>query len=297
MRVTIAGSSGLIGTALVQALRADGHTAVRLVRRPAEHADEVQWSPDRALDPSVLDGSDAVVNLCGASLGDRRWSGAYKQELRNSRVEPTEVLAEAAARAGVPVMISGSAVGYYGDTGDAKVDENTPAGDGFLADLCRDWEAAAATAADGGVRVVNIRTALVLASNGGILSRLLPLYKFVLGGRLGDGCQYFPWISLTDHIRAVRFLLDNDDLSGPVNLTGPAPVTNREFNAVMARVVGRPAPWIVPGFMLKALVGEFADEAILSGQRAIPAKLERAGFNFEHNTLREALEAELRHRQ
>lgn len=292
MRVIIAGSSGLIGTALVDALRAEGHTPIRLVRRPPESSDEIAWSPDRALDPSVLDGADAVVNLCGASLGDRRWTGAYKQELRNSRIESTEVLAESAARAKVPVLINGSAVGYYGDTGTKKVDETAAPGEGFLAELCKDWEDATAAAGNAGVRVVNIRTALVLSPEGGVLARLRPLYKLGLGGRLGSGRQYFSWISLTDHIRAIQFLLSTD-VSGPVNLAGPAPVTNAEFNAALGRSVSRPAPWIVPGFMLRAMIGEFAEEALLKGQRAIPAKLERAGFSFRHNTIREALDAAL----
>ncbi|AEF39713.1 TIGR01777 family oxidoreductase [Hoyosella subflava] len=291
MRVMIAGSSGLTGTALVEALRADGHTAIRLVRRQPTGSDEVSWDPGRALDPSVLDGCDAVVNLCGASLGDKRWTGAYKQELRDSRIEPTEVLAEAAAKAGVPVMISASAVGYYGDTGDKEADESAPPGEGFLATLCQDWEKASAPAERAGVRVANIRTGLVLAPKGGILTRLQPIYRFALGGRLGDGRQYFPWISLTDHVRAMMFLISNSEMSGPVNLTGPAPVTNAEFNTAMARAIRRPAPWVVPGFMLKLIVGEFAEEAILAGQRAIPAKLERAGFSFEHSTIREALDA------
>ncbi|WP_149362087.1 TIGR01777 family oxidoreductase [Lolliginicoccus suaedae] len=293
MRVAIAGSSGLIGTALVAALRASGHDVVRMVRRAAHAPDEVRWDPTTRLDPSVLASTDAVVNLGGASIGDRRWTGAYKQELRDSRIGPTEVLGEAAAAAGVSTMISASAVGFYGDTGSTKVDESSPAGEGFLADLCEEWEATALGHASPAMRVACIRTGVVLSRAGGMLPKLVPLYKLGLGGRLGNGRQYFPWISLEDHVRAVEFILGNEDLDGPVNLTGPAPVTNAEFNRAFAKATHRPAPWIVPGFALKAMVGEFASEGILGGQRAIPAKLEAAGFDFVHNTIREALDATL----
>ncbi|MBD8507699.1 TIGR01777 family protein [Hoyosella sp. G463] len=293
MRVAIAGSSGLIGTALVAALRASGHDVVRMVRRATHAPDEVRWDPTTRLDPDVLGSTDAVINLCGASIGDRRWTGEYKQELRDSRTGPTEVLGEAAAAAGVGTVINASAVGYYGDTGSAKVDESSPAGEGFLASLCEEWEATALRHANPGTRVACIRTGVVLSRAGGMLPKLIPLYKLGLGGRLGDGRQYFPWISLEDHVRAVEFILGNPDLHGPVNLTGPAPVTNAEFNRAFAKATHRPAPWIVPGFALKAAVGEFASEGILGGQRAIPAKLEAAGFEFVHNTIREALEATL----
>ncbi|GGC71371.1 TIGR01777 family oxidoreductase [Hoyosella rhizosphaerae] len=293
MRVVIAGSSGLIGTALVAGLRAENHEVLRLVRRKAQGPDEIQWSPSAALDPSVLDGCDAVVNLCGASIADKRWTGAYKQELRDSRIGPTEVLGEAVSQAHVPTLINASAVGFYGDTGDNKVGESSSSGEGFLADLCVEWEKASLRAANNNTRVVNIRTGIVLSKAGGMIPKLIPLYKLALGGRLGDGRQYFPWITLEDHIRAVKFLLESTTVDGPVNLTGPAPVTNAEFNRAFGKVVHRPSPWVVPGFALKALVGEFASTGILGGQRAIPAKLEDAGFTFEHHTIREALDATL----
>jgi uncharacterized protein (TIGR01777 family) len=288
--IAVAGSSGLIGSALVAALRSADHRVIRIVRRAPSGRDELFWNPDSGeFDPAGLDGVDAVVNLCGVGVGDKRWSGAYKQVLRDSRIDPTEVISAAVAQAGVPTLVNSSAVGYYGDTRGDIVDETAPPGSGFLAQLCVDWEAATQPARDGGVRVVLTRTGLVLSPAGGLLSRLKPLFAFGLGGRLAGGRQYMPWISLEDEVRALLFAITKSDLSGPVNLTGPAPVTNAEFTAALGRALNRPTPWPVPGFALKALLGEFAEEGILGGQRAIPAALERAGFVFHHNTIGEAL--------
>lgn len=288
--IAIAGSSGLIGSALVAALRTADHRVLRIVRRSPSGSDELQWNPDSGeFDPTALEGVDAVVNLCGAGVGDKRWSGAFKQTLRDSRIDPTDVIVDAVVEAGVPVLINASAVGYYGDAGGRIVDESSPPGKGFLAQLCVDWEAAALPARDAGVRLVLARTGLVLSPAGGMLSRLRPLFALGLGGRLAGGHQYMPWISLEDQIRALLFAISNDGLSGPVNFTGPAPVTNAEFTAALARALKRPAPWLVPGFALKTLLGEFAEEGLLGGQRAIPAALERAGFGFHHNTIGEAL--------
>ncbi|KUI37760.1 epimerase [Mycobacterium sp. IS-1590] len=288
--IAIAGSSGLIGTALVYALRATHHRVLRIVRRAPSNADEVFWNPDTGeFDPAMLAGVDGVVNLCGVNVGEKRWSGAFKQSLRDSRIGPTEVLATAVAEAGVPVLINASAVGYYGDTGPQITDETAPAGDGFLAHLCVDWEAATWPARQDGARVVLVRSGLVLAQAGGMLGRLKPLFSLGLGARLSNGRQYMPWISLEDEIRALLFAISHDDLSGPVNLTGPAPVTNAEFTTALGRAVNRPTPLMVPGFALRAALGEFADEGLLGGQRAIPAALERAGFVFHHNTIGEAL--------
>ena len=287
--IAVAGSSGLIGTALAAALRSAEHRVLQIVRRTPGSRDEVRWNPDSGgFDPAVLDGVDAVVNLCGVGVADKRWSGAYKQVLRDSRIDPTEVISAAVVQAGVPVLVNASAVGYYGDTGSRIADESAPAGSGFLAQLCVDWEAATAPAQDAGVRVVLARTGLVLSPTGGLLNKLRPLFSCGLGGRLAGGHQYMPWISLEDEIRALLLAIDKP-LSGPVNLTGPAPVTNTEFTAALARVLKRPAPWVVPGLALKTLLGEFAEEGLLGGQRAIPAALERAGFEFHHNTIGEAL--------
>ncbi|OBI82599.1 TIGR01777 family oxidoreductase [Mycobacterium sp. E740] len=288
--IAIAGSSGLIGTALVYALRATDRRVLRIVRRAPSNADEVFWNPDTGeFDPGTLSGVDAVVNLCGVNVGEKRWSGAFKQSLRDSRIGPTEVLATAVAEAGVPVLVNASAVGFYGDTGAQITDETVPAGKGFLSDLCVDWEAATWAARQDGARVVLVRSGLVLAPAGGVLGRLKPLFSLGLGARLGNGRQYMPWISLEDEVRALLFAISHDELSGPVNLTGPAPVTNAEFTAALGRAVNRPTPLAVPGFALRAVLGEFADEGLLGGQRAIPAALERAGFAFHHNTIGEAL--------
>jgi uncharacterized protein len=288
--IAIAGSSGLIGSALVYALRATDRRVLRIVRRAPSNADEVFWNPDAGeFDPSALDGVDAVVNLCGVNVGEKRWSGAFKQILRDSRIGPTEVLSAAVVEAGVPTLINASAVGYYGDTNGETVDETVPAGEGFMAQLCEDWEAATSFAAHDGTRVVLVRSGLVLSPSGGILGRVKPLFSFGLGARLGNGRQYMPWISLEDEVRALLFAISHDDVSGPVNLTGPAPVTNAEFTAALGRTVNRPTPLIVPGFALRTLLGEFAEEGLLGGQRAIPAVLERAGFVFHHNTIGEAL--------
>ena len=288
--VAIAGSSGLIGSALVTALRTADHQVLRIVRRAPANASELHWDPDSGeLDADALDGIDAVVNLCGINIGRRRWSGAFKQNLRDSRITPTEVLSAAVADAGVGVLVSASAVGYYGDTRDRAVDETALAGRGFLAQLCKDWEAATAPARDAGARVVLARTGVVLASSGGALRQLRPLFSVGLGARLGRGRQYMSWISLEDQVRALQFAISDSRLSGPVNLTGPAPVTNAEFTAALGRAVNRPTPLMMPGFAVRAALGEFADETLLSGQRAIPAVLERAGFEFHHNTVGEAL--------
>lgn len=288
--VAIAGSSGLIGSALVAALRTADHRVLRLVRRVPVNRDEVQWDPESGdLDAGCLAGVDAVVNLCGVGVGDKRWSGSFKQSLRDSRIDPTEVISTAVAEAGIPVLVNASAVGYYGDTGSRIVDENTSAGADFLAALCADWEAATLPAQQSGVRVVLVRTGLVLSPRGGMLSKLKPLFTLGLGGRLADGRQYMPWISLEDEVRAMLFAINSPALAGPVNLTGPAPVTNAEFTTALGRALNRPAPWLVPAFALKKLLGEFADEGLLGGQRAVPAALERAGFTFHHNTIGEAL--------
>ncbi|UXA16271.1 TIGR01777 family oxidoreductase [Mycobacterium sp. SMC-4] len=288
--VAVAGSSGLIGTALVYALRATDRRVLRLVRRAPTNADEVFWNPDTGqFDPEALRGVTAVVNLCGVNVGEKRWSGAFKQSLRDSRIGPTEVLSRAVVEAGVPLLINSSAVGFYGDTGATPVDETAAPGHGFLARLTVDWEAATAIAADNGVRVVLTRTGLVMAQSGGMLGRIKPLFSLGLGARLGNGRQYMSWISLEDQVRALLFAISNEELSGPVNFTGPAPVTNAEFTTALGRTLKRPTPLAVPGFALRAVLGEFADEGVLGGQRVIPAALEQAGYSFQHNTIGEAL--------
>ena len=289
--IAIAGSSGLIGSALTAALRSADHDVLRIVRRTPANSEELHWNPEGGeFDPDALTDVDVVVNLCGVNVGQRRWSGAFKQSLRDSRIAPTEVLAAAVADAGVGTLINASAVGYYGDTRDRVVDETHAAGRGFLAQLCVDWEAATLPAQYDGVRVVLARTGVVLAPSGGALRMMRPVFSLGLGARLGSGRQYMSWISLEDEVRALLFAISHPTLSGPVNLTGPAPVTNAEFTTAFGRAVNRPTPMAVPGFAVRAALGEFADEGLLTGQRAIPTALEQAGFQFHHNTIGEALD-------
>lgn len=294
MRLVLAGSSGLIGTGLVAGLRRAGHDVIRLVRREPAGADERRWDPPAGwLEPGALTRADAVINLCGAGIGDKRWTEARKQVLLDSRTTPTEVLAAAVAEGGVRTLVNASAVGFYGDTGDTPIDETAPNGAGFLAALCREWEAATSAAETAGARVVRVRTGLVLAPRGGLVAAIRPLFALCLGGRLGSGKQYWPWISLDDEVAAIQFVTEHDTLAGPVNLTGPAPVTNAAFTKALGAALGRPAPWVVPGFALRALLGEFADDGILRGQRAMPRALERAGFTFRHQSLGDAVAAVL----
>ena len=298
MRILIAGSSGFLGTHLVNALTADGHEVRRLVRREPRAPTETRWDPDRRqLDPAVVETADAVVNMAGANVAGKRWSGAYKREIRDSRVNTTATLAAAiAAAGGVRAFLNASAVGFYGDTGDRAVDEQSPPGTGFLADVCRDWEAATAPAGNAGVRVVLLRTGILLDRTDGMLKPLLLIFRLGGGGKLGSGEQYFPWISLPDWLDAVRLLLARDDIAGPVNLTGPEPVTNAEFTRALGEVVHRPTLIPVPAFGLRAVLGEFATDALAS-QRVLPGVLTRAGFTFRHPDVHSALRWAVTHPQ
>ena len=290
MRVAVSGASGLIGTALSAELTAAGNDVVRLVRREARSASEISWDPSSALDPGALNGVDAVVHLSGAPIAAKRWTPARKAELRASRITSTRMLTTAMAAAALPprVLICGSAIGYYGDTGDRVVDEGGQPGTGFLADLVRDWEAAAEPAAAVGVRVVSIRTGVVLAAEGGMLARLMLPFRLGLGAKIGPGSQYLSWISLTDEVRAITFALDLHEISGPVNLTAPEPVTNTEFTQALAKVLGRPWLFTLPSPVLSAALGELASE-LLASARVVPAKLVQAGFTFRDPDIRTAL--------
>src|SRR5882757_1959429 len=291
MRIAVTGSSGLIGTALRLRLSADGHQLFRLVRRPPVESGEIGWDPVRGeIDPGALDGLDAVINLAGAGIGDRRWTRRRRALIRDSRLQGTATISRAIAATASPppVLLSASAVGYYGDTGATQVDESGPCGDGFLAQLCADWEAATEPARAAGVRVATLRTGLVLAPNGGMMSRLRPLFAIGAGSRLGSGRQYWPWISLLDELEAIRFLLEHD-IAGPVNLTGPVPVTNAEFTRMLGAILRRPTLLAVPAFVLRAVLGEFADEGVLISQRVLPTALRDAGFAHTHATLADAL--------
>lgn len=295
MRVTITGSSGLLGSALVRSLREDGHEVVRLIRREPSRPDEARWSPaDGCVEAASLEGADAVVHLAGAGVGDRPWTKAYQRKIRDSRLDGTRTITEAIAAADPrpPVLICGSAIGYYGDTGGREVDEKSPAGRGFLADLVRDWEAAATPARDAGVRVVHPRTGVVLAREGGYLGRTLPLFKLGLGGRLGDGGQWTSWVSIADQVAAMRFLIDHD-VAGPVNVTAPNPVTNDAYTRTLGRVLHRPTRLAAPKFALRAALRGFADEGPLVSQRVLPQRLREAGFRFAHEDVESALRAVL----
>ncbi|WP_406381011.1 TIGR01777 family oxidoreductase [Streptomyces sp. NBC_01618] len=295
-RIAVTGASGLLGAALVRSLRADGHEVVRLVRRPARAGDEVEWNPRRRyVDVAGLVGCDAVVHLAGAGVGDHRWTPAYKREIRDSRVLGTTAIAEAVASLDAPpkVLLSGSAIGYYGDTGDRAVDESAPAGEGFLPSVCVEWEAATAAAQEAGVRTVHARTGLVVAREGGAWGRLFPLFRAGLGGRLGNGRQYWSFIALHDEVAALRHILETESLSGPVNLTGPDPVTNGEVTAAMGRVLRRPTFLTAPAPALRIVLGDFAED-VLGSQRVLPGRLLDSGFVFAFPGIDAAIRAALR---
>ena len=289
----LAGGSGFLGTALKRSLRADGHDVSVLVRHDTTSAGEDSWDPGRGLvDPDFLAGADAVVCLSGVGVGDQRWTESYKRLIVQSRVDSVGTIARSLRDYGGPrIFLAASAVGYYGASGDRVVDEQSPAGDLFLSQVCQQWEAAADPAREAGVRVTHLRTGLVLARGQGLLARLVPIVKLGVGGKLGDGTQYMPWISLTDEIAAIRHLLTHD-VPGPVNLTGPKPVRNDEFTRTLGKVLGRPTLLPVPGFAARIAVGEFA-ETVLTGQRAVPKRLLESGFEFAHQDLESALRAEL----
>lgn len=297
MKILITGASGLIGRALSAELTSQGHTVVAAVRRTPKSADEVQWDPKAGvLDASAFDGVDAVVHLAGAGIGDKRWTNDYKREILESRTLSTRLLAT--TMASLPnkprVFLSGSAIGIYGVRGDESLDENATLGDGFLADVCKQWEAAAAPAVEAGIRTVYLRTGIVLSKNGGALKKQLPIFKLGAGGKFGNGKHWQSWISITDEVNAIIHLLTSQ-LSGPVNLTAPEPVTNAGFAKELGRAVSRPAVLPIPSFGPKLLLGgELADALLFTGQRVIPSALTRDGFVFTHQTLDAALRALLK---
>lgn len=288
-RIAITGASGLIGTALVGKLKSDGYTVQRLVRRPTVSSEEIYWNPTtQEIDLDALAGVDAVIHLAGAGVGDKRWTKKYKSEILNSRLLGTTTIANAVAQVKPKVFISSSAIGWYGETGNRAVIESDRGGDDFLAAVCREWEAAADLAGD--VRTVKIRTGLVLDPTGGALGRMLPLFRFGLGGKLGSGKQWWSWITLHDHLRAIEFILENKEISGPVNLTSPNPVTNQEFTSALARALRRPALFPAPAFALKVALGGFSTE-ILGSKKVLPSVLQDAGFNFDFPHIGPALDA------
>ena len=295
MDVVVSGSTGLIGSALGEALTAAGHRPIGLVRSEPK-GDEIAWDPDAGtIDSASLEGVDAVVHLAGAGIGDHRWTDAYKRTILRSRTEGTTLLA--GALAGLTkrpsVLVSGSAVGIYGDRGDEVVDETSPPGTGFLPEVCVAWEEATAAAAEAGIRVASIRSGIVLSGHGGVLKKQLPLFKLGLGGKLGSGRQWLSWISIDDEVGAILHLLTHE-VAGPANLTAPHPVTNAEFTKTLAGVLGRPSFMPIPAFGPKLVLGsELAEILLFEGQKVLPRVLEDSGYVFTHPTLEEALRAAL----
>ena len=296
--IAITGSTGLIGSALARSLVADGHTVRRLVRRAAHAGDEVTWNPDRdEIDAKGLSGIDAVVNLAGETIA-QRWTRESMRRIRDSRIRGTALIARTMATLSpMPrVLVSGSAVGYYGLRGDEELDESSSAGNDFLASVAKDWEAATAAASEAGIRVAINRTGIVLDRRGGALAKMLTPFRLGVGGHLGNGRQWMSWIALADTVRALRFLIENERARGPFNLTAPNPVDNAEFTRVLASVLHRPALFPVPALALELLYGPMAKGAALASQRALPRQLLANGFDFVLPDLREALESVVRPR-
>lgn len=298
MRIAITAASGLIGGALAADLDRGGAEVIRLVRRAPAGPAEIGWdpaAPDGGLGPESLSGLDAVVHLSGAPIASGRWTAARKQELRASRIGSTAALVSAMLSAPAPpaVLLVASAIGWYGDTGTREVDETAPHGAGFLAELVRDWEAAAQPAVAAGIRVVHLRTGIVLSRRGGMLGQLLLPFRLGLGARIGPGTQYLSWIALSDHVRACQFLLAEPGVAGPVNVTGPEPVTNAVFTATLAGQLRRPALLRLPAGLLRTGLGEVSGE-LLASYRVQPARLLQAGFEFRYPQLAPALAATLR---
>jgi uncharacterized protein (TIGR01777 family) len=297
LRIAIGGASGLIGSALTAFLASHRHRVVPLVRRsPPTAVSEIYWDPASGeIDAPALEGCDAAVHLGGTNIAGGRWTKQRKGAIRDSRIESTRLLSETLAQLKEPprTFICASATGYYGDRGDELLTEESPPGEGFLADVCRAWEAAAEPARQAGIRVVNLRTGIVLSSKGGALARMLPAFRKGLGGVVGSGRQYMSWIALNDLVRVIDFLVTASGLAGPVNAVAPNPVTNREFTRILGRLLRRPTIFPLPGFAVRTLFGEMGQALLLEGNRVRPDKLERAGFSFHHRNLEEALRSEL----
>lgn len=296
LRVAITGATGMIGTALSRSLHADGHAVVRLVRsRPAAGGGDVYWSPATGeIDAEGLEGVDAVVHLAGENVG-QPWTRERRRRILESRVQGTGLVARTLAGLSRKprVLVSASGTGYYGDRGDEVLDESASSGEGFLAEVCRAWEAAADPARAAGIRVAHPRMGVVLSEDGGALPKMLPPFRLGVGGKIGSGKQWMSWVTLNDTVQGIRFALRRDDLSGPFNLTSPNPVTNAEFTRALGRALGRPTIFTVPGFALKLAMGQMAEEALLFSQRAVPRKLREAGFAFRFPEIEGALRAVL----
>lgn len=291
MNVMVTGATGLVGSHLLPLLKQDGHEVVTLTRRVPRNASERQWDPAGQLSPETLDGIDAIIHLAGENIGDSRWTTAKKQRIRDSRVIGTRTLAQAAAATGgrVKSFISASAIGFYGNRGTEELTEDSPPGSGFLPDVCREWEAATASARDAGIRVVNLRLGVVLSKDGGALAKMLLPFKMCVGGIVGSGQQYWSWLTVEEAAQMFRFALQNSDLNGPVNAVSPQPVTNLEFTKALGRVLHRPTVFPLPAFMARIVLGEMADDLILGSTRVFPRRLQAAGYAFSNPEIGEAL--------
>ncbi len=295
-RVVVAGASGLVGTALVELLSVHGHEVVKLVRRAPSGSDEVRWDPERGeLDPRTVEGAQAFVCLSGENVGEGRWTEARKRAILESRIATTSLLAKtAAALDPLPSCFVGtSAVGYYGAAREEPADESAPKGTGFLADVCEAWEEAARPASEAGIRTAIARIGVVIAKKGGALAKLLPVFRVGGGGPVGGGRQWMSWVSLADTVRAIERIIEQPDLSGPINVVGPRPVDNATFTRTLASAVHRPAIIPVPRFAIELMFGEMGKETVLASQHAIPKKLLAAGFEFQHPTIDDAIRSEI----
>jgi uncharacterized protein (TIGR01777 family) len=291
MQVFVTGSSGLIGSTLVPALRGAGYEVVRMIRRPPANPGEIEWRPDApTFDRTVLEGAEAVVHLAGENIAGR-WTAGKKQRIRDSRVQGTHVLADTFAGLERPprVFVGASAIGYYGDRGDVSLDEDAPPGDGFLPEVCQAWEAAADPLRRAGVRVAHVRLGLVLSGDGGALGKMLLPFKLGAGGVVGSGRQYWSWVTIDDVVGAILHVLASDQLSGPINTVAPNPVTNREFTKTLGRVLHRPTIVPMPRFAAKLALGQMADELLLASARVVPRRLETSGYAFRYPELEGAL--------
>ncbi|HZQ86489.1 MAG TPA: TIGR01777 family oxidoreductase [Acidimicrobiales bacterium] len=291
MKVLVTGSHGLIASALIPRLERNGHVVTRLVRQ-APRTGELQWDPDAGtIDAAGIEGHDAVVHLAGVGIGEHRWTAEHKRAVLDSRVKGTRLLSETIAGLDrKPVLVSGSAVGYYGNRGDEQLTETSAPGDDFLAEICTQWEAATAAAEAAGVRVVHLRTGIVLAKGGGAIKQMLTPFKLGIGGKIGSGRQWFSWIHIDDEVGAILHALTHDDVRGALNAVGPNPATNAEFTKALGRALHRPTVVPVPSFGLRLLFGrEMADTMLLSGQRVLPTVLQQTGYAFAHPDLDGAL--------
>jgi uncharacterized protein len=292
MNILLTGSTGLIGSELNSYFSGNRHRVLCLVRRAQTGANEIRWDPSTGtLDAQSLEGLDAVVHLAGENIAAGRWTAAKKRRIRESRIQGTQLLAKSLSRLFDPpkVFVSVSAIGYYGDRGDEKLDEDSDEGIGFLPQVCREWEAATEAAVVRGIRVVIPRLGMVLSAKGGSLPRMLPLYRLGLGGRIGNGRQYVSWIAIEDLIGIINHALHNESLHGPVNAVSPATVTNQEFSQILGRVLSRPSWFVLPSFAARIALGKMAKEVLLASARVSPARLAESGFKFQFPELEGAL--------